>query len=236
MNVREAARRAGVSVRTLHYYEETGLIAPARNGENGYRIYDEETVHRVRLARAYRELRIPLKEVRVLLDASAEARDEILRKHYDVLERQRVQLDNRMALLNAALMYGAGRLAEQELSTLDQQMETAKRRMEESNLIETLKARLDALDEEEQKALFEEQLRLIAEIGNTDGGQAIEALRSLIERYYYPCTGQILQNFAAMYGGDGALGRMVDAIGGEGAGRRARLRIESWLNQKEEGL
>lgn len=46
MNVKEAAERAGVSVRTLHYYEEAGLIHPSRNPENGYRLYLEADVRR----------------------------------------------------------------------------------------------------------------------------------------------------------------------------------------------
>ena len=51
MNVKEAAKRAGTSVRTLRYYEEVGLICPERE-KNGYREYGEEELRRVKLIRA----------------------------------------------------------------------------------------------------------------------------------------------------------------------------------------
>jgi len=52
MNIKEASKTAGVTPRTLYYYEEVGLLSPARE-ENGYRVYSEADVTQARMIRAY---------------------------------------------------------------------------------------------------------------------------------------------------------------------------------------
>ena len=56
MNIGEAARRSGLPAKTIRYYEETGLIAPAARAENGYRDYTETDVHKMRFVRHARGL------------------------------------------------------------------------------------------------------------------------------------------------------------------------------------
>lgn len=56
MNIGEAARLSGLPAKTIRYYEETGLIAPAARAENGYRDYTETDVHKMRFVRHARGL------------------------------------------------------------------------------------------------------------------------------------------------------------------------------------
>lgn len=62
MNVTELARRAGVTATALRFYEAEGVLPAARRGSNGYRVYDEDDVCRVRALSALRRLGIPLDE------------------------------------------------------------------------------------------------------------------------------------------------------------------------------
>ncbi len=54
--VKELSTLAGVSVRTLHYYDQIGLLSPARIAENGYRQYDNAALLRLQQILFYREL------------------------------------------------------------------------------------------------------------------------------------------------------------------------------------
>jgi len=66
--VKQLANLAGVTNRALHYYDEIGLLQPASYGDNGYRYYDETAVLRLQQILFYRELDIPLDQIKTLLD------------------------------------------------------------------------------------------------------------------------------------------------------------------------
>lgn len=65
--VKNLATMAGVSVRTLHYYDEVGLLEPAYCGVNGYRFYEEEQLLQLQQILFYRELGLPLKQIQSIL-------------------------------------------------------------------------------------------------------------------------------------------------------------------------
>jgi MerR family copper efflux transcriptional regulator len=67
MNIGEAARRSGLSAKTIRYYEDTGLIAPAARAENGYRDYSDTDLHKLRFVRHARGLGFSVDECSQLL-------------------------------------------------------------------------------------------------------------------------------------------------------------------------
>ncbi|MFD2646450.1 MerR family transcriptional regulator [Devosia albogilva] len=86
--VSQLAQLAGVSVRTLHHYDEIGLLKPAYTGENRYRHYGEEELMRLQQILIHRELDIPLDEIRAILDAPGFDRIETLARQRARLEEQ----------------------------------------------------------------------------------------------------------------------------------------------------
>jgi MerR family transcriptional regulator, copper efflux regulator len=68
MNIGEAAMRSGVATKTIRYYEEVGLVAPAAQSGNGYRAYAETEVHMLRFVQRARSLGFGVRECRQLLD------------------------------------------------------------------------------------------------------------------------------------------------------------------------
>jgi MerR family transcriptional regulator, thiopeptide resistance regulator len=79
--VKQLARLSGVSVRTLHYYDQIGLLRPAQVGANGYRYYGREELLRLQQILLHRELDLPLEAIALLLDDSGQSRVERLRQH-----------------------------------------------------------------------------------------------------------------------------------------------------------
>lgn len=235
MNIKEAARRAGVSVRTLRYYEEAGLIRPARE-ENGYRDYAAGEIERVKLIRAYRELQFSLEEIGQLLQASRTERDRMLEEKIAGMERKRQAIDNRIALAHSIRMLGPGRLTEIDLSQLDVQMEQSRRYLNENPEMQTLSRRIGQYSEEEGEAIAREIIQCFAILANVSENEiepAIQNLKSCVEKYLYPCTDQILTAYARAYGGDGILAQAVDDIAGKGASKRVKERLERRLPHPE---
>lgn len=87
----ELAELSGVSVRTLHYYEEQGLLHPQRR-DNGYRDYDAACVQRLQQILLYRRANMPLATIRSILDQPASAQVDALRTQLDHLYAQHSQL------------------------------------------------------------------------------------------------------------------------------------------------
>ena len=67
MNIKEAGALSGVSVRNIRFYEQKGLISPARNPENDYRDYSEDDLDRLKLIRALRMVDMPLETIKEVL-------------------------------------------------------------------------------------------------------------------------------------------------------------------------
>ena len=87
--VHQLANLSGVSVRTLHHYDEIGVLRPAFTGENRYRYYGREELLRLQQILFYRELGLPLLQVAALLDQPDFDRLAALRQHRDRLKSER---------------------------------------------------------------------------------------------------------------------------------------------------
>jgi DNA-binding transcriptional MerR regulator/quercetin dioxygenase-like cupin family protein len=84
--VKQLARLSGISVRTLHFYDETGLLKPAFHGTNGYRFYEEPQLLMLQQILFYRELGFDLKQIKQIVSRPDFDKLAALQSHRDVLE------------------------------------------------------------------------------------------------------------------------------------------------------
>ncbi len=120
LTVKQLAAISGVTVRTLHHYDEIGLLKPASVGANGYRYYGRRELLRLQRVLFHRELGVPLSEIAELLDLEGENQISVLRQHRQKLaaERERygtlietidrtiAELQGESAMANADLYQG----------------------------------------------------------------------------------------------------------------------------------
>ena len=66
--VKDVSEIAGVSIRTLRHYDEIGLLKPTKLTEAGYRLYDDKALEKLQEIMFYRELEIPLSEIKTILE------------------------------------------------------------------------------------------------------------------------------------------------------------------------
>jgi len=91
--IQKLARLAGISTRTLRYYDEIGLLKPVRINSSGYRIYGIDEVDRLQLIMFYRELDVPLRDIQRLVNDLGFDEQKALESHYKLLKERREQLD-----------------------------------------------------------------------------------------------------------------------------------------------
>ena len=101
--VGELAKHTGVTIRTLHHYDEIGLCSPSARSSAGYRLYDDDDVLRLQQVLFYRELGFPLDEIAGVLDDPSFDRAQALRDQRQELLTRRTRVDQMIAAVDAVL-------------------------------------------------------------------------------------------------------------------------------------
>ncbi|HYE83386.1 MAG TPA: MerR family transcriptional regulator [Clostridia bacterium] len=108
--VQRLAKLAGVSTRTLRYYDEIGILKPARINSSGYRIYGEKEVDRLQQILFYRELGVSLDSIREIVTAPSFDGVKALREHREKLLEKREQLDLLITNVDKTMALTEGRI------------------------------------------------------------------------------------------------------------------------------
>jgi DNA-binding transcriptional MerR regulator/quercetin dioxygenase-like cupin family protein len=106
--VKQVAAMSGVSVRTLHFYDETGLLKPAYVGENGYRFYDEPQLLTLQQILFYRELGFELKQIQRILGRADFERIAALQSHREVLRASLARTHKLIATIDKTIQHVEG--------------------------------------------------------------------------------------------------------------------------------
>ncbi len=99
-SVKEVASMSGVSIRTLHYYDQIGLLKPSSRTEANYRFYGESELLRLQQILFYKELDFPLKDIQALLDDPDFDPVQALEKHKIALKARRKRLSHLLETIN----------------------------------------------------------------------------------------------------------------------------------------
>ena len=234
MQIKEFAELTGVSVRTLHYYDEIGLLKPSEvDAQNGYRFYDENAFERMQEILFYRELDFSLKTIAEILSSPDYDKQQ-------ALSRQR------------KLLLAKKELLEQLIDALDS-MEKGEGFMQPNNEYEDMKNKYaeevkqrwgntDAYKESQQRntdfsqaaalldAVFEEFAELNRSGISPDDEAAkvqVEKLQRCITDNFYTCTNEILAGLGQMYVADERFKNNIDKHG-EGTAEYVSQCIKSY--------
>jgi DNA-binding transcriptional MerR regulator len=168
LKIGELARRSGISVRTLHYYDQIGLLRPSQHTASGYRLYCRGDVARLQQIRSLRSLGLPLKEVAAALAQPRHSPVELLRAHAEQL-RSRIRVETRLC---ERLEAAAAKLESQSGVSLSDLLETIQEitKMDKfekyytPEQMQTLARRGEALGEDGMRKAQQDWADLIAEV------------------------------------------------------------------------
>ena len=103
MTVKEVSNITGISVRTLHYYDEIGLFSPTEKSDAGYRLYDDKALETLRQILFFREFDIPLKEIKAIMENPAFDQNGILQTQRRMLVRKKERMERLIASIDEIL-------------------------------------------------------------------------------------------------------------------------------------
>lgn len=101
--VKEVSELTGISVRTLHYYDEIGLFKPTEVTEAGYRLYDDKAIDKLGQILVFRELALPLADIKLIMENPDLDRNSVLAKQRGMLCLKRQRMDRMIASIDDML-------------------------------------------------------------------------------------------------------------------------------------
>ena len=209
-SVGEVAKLAKVSIRTLHHYDEIGLLRPSQRNEAGYRFYTRSDLDKLQLIRFYRTLEFPLDTIRQILGKDAFDREAILLQQRELLLARTDELSAAINLINDTLADLRGR----KENTMDNETmfaifpehdhDEAERQWGHTRNWQQMMALCSKYQKEDWLKIKEEMAKTSADASQVfrsgakpDSHAAItcaEADRLLIDRFFYSCSRQMHAN------------------------------------------
>ncbi len=230
--VKEVSDLAGVSVRTLHHYDQIGLLKPESVSEAGYRLYSDEDLAKLQQILFFKELGFSLRQTKTIIDSPGFDRVQTLKAHREMLMKQR----NRLSRLVATV--------ERTIESIEEGIDMSKKEMFDAfDMSEIEEHQRKYAKEVEEKygasAAYQESKKRTAAYGADDWARimkkaneifgrvadlmdrspsdpevqkAVEDWRQHITESFYTCTPEILRGFGEMYVSDSRFTANIDKM------------------------
>ncbi|MBR4083581.1 MAG: MerR family transcriptional regulator [Lachnospiraceae bacterium] len=227
MQAKEFADFTGVSVRTLHYYDEIGLLKPAYVEERtGYRYYDRASLERMQEILFYRELDFPLKSICEILSSPNYDKQKALEQQKRLLVLKKERLERLIEALDNAkegeyVMKAFDNKEYEE--TREQYEKEVKERWGETNAYKEHQEKTKSYSKEKWQDINNGLDKILEEFAlcKADGARydseetraLVQKLQSHITENYYTCTDEILAGLGKMYVADERFRKNIDKHG-----------------------
>ncbi len=226
-SVKQLADLAGVSTRTLHYYDQIGLLKPSEVAANGYRQYRRDEVFRLQQILFYKELGLELKAIVEILDQPDFNLMQALESHQTALEEEAARLLTLLDTVENTINHlkGVRTMSNEELFagwSEEKQAEYEKEAMQmfDPEKVNQSSQRWKNYTREEKDSImkksgeiFQKMVELMDEGVESEGVQAqVAAYQEYITTYFYDCTPEIIGGLGEMYPQDPRFRATFDAI------------------------
>ena len=220
MQIKEFADFTGVSVRTLHYYDEIGLLVPAWvDKATGYRYYDEKSLLRMQEILFYRELDFSLKSIGEILSSPNYDKNKALKEQKHLLMLKKERLERLISAIDGAVK-GENVMKAFDNSEFEKHKAEAKEKWGKTEAYKEHEEKTKNYGKQKWNDLAAGMDCILAEFavcmrkGETpDSAEAqslVKKLQSHITENYYHCTKEILAGLGQMYVADERFKNNID--------------------------
>lgn len=212
MRISEVAKLTGITVRTLHYYDEIGLLKPSEITEAGYRLYSREDLEILQQILFFRELDFPLSQIKEIMNNPNYDKEEALKKQKELLIQQRQRIEGLIKLIEKRIE-GDNNMSfkEFDMNEIEENKKKYAKEVKErwgtSKAYEESEKKTSSYNKGKWGDINQETSEIFkgfAELRNSDPGS--EEVQELVRRWqkyitdnFYTCTNEILSGLGLMY-------------------------------------
>lgn len=226
MTIKEVSKLAGVSIRTLQYYDRIGLLHPTGYTESGYRLYDDTALEQLQQILLFRELEFPLKEIKRIISSPDFDKNKALEQQITLLTMKKEHLENLINFARGICMLGVRTIDFSVFDTkkLDEYTRQAKEQWGKTPEYQEFEKKSRERSKEDEQALMERMEQMFVEFGEMKGTapgaekaqSQVKRLQDFVTEHCYKCSDKILMGLGRMYVGGDELTTNIDKVGGEG--------------------
>ena len=212
MRISEVAKLTGITVRTLHYYDEIGLLKPSEITEAGYRLYSREDLEILQQILFFRELDFPLSQIKEIMNNPNYDKEEALKKQKELLIQQRQRIEGLIKLIEKRIE-GDNNMSfkEFDMNEIEENKKKYAKEVKErwgtSKAYEESEKKTSSYNKEKWGDINQETSEIFkgfAELRNSDpGSEEVQELVRRSQKYitdnFYTCTNEILSGLGLMY-------------------------------------
>lgn len=241
MTVKEVSDLTGVSIRTLHYYDQLGLLPAAGHTDSGYRLYDDAALERLQQILLFRELQFSLKDIQRILTNSAFDRRKALAQQIELLTLKKQHLESLISLAQKTLTTGGTYMDFTAFDTqkIQEYTRQAKQQWGATSAYKEFEQKTAHQTAQEAADMGSRLMEILAVFGGMQHKSPaapavqtqVKALQAFITEHYYTCTKEIFAQLGQMYGAGGAFTENINAVGGPGTAEFAAKAIEVYCQQ-----
>lgn len=223
MRTKELADIAGISVRTLHYYDTIGLLSPEIDRENGYRNYSDQDVSTLQQILFFRQLNFKLTQIKDILNSPKYHQTEALLEQKDIILKEQTRLNNILKLIDKTIQAERGEITmtnEEKFSGVDfshnpYEQEARDRWGDEK--VEQANQNLKKMGAKEAEREFDEIYTQLADLRHLDPES--DAAQQEIGKWYDflnkvgGYTPEMFKNLGEMYTADERFTKNIDKYG-----------------------
>lgn len=212
--VNQLAKLAHISVRTLHYYDQIGLLKPSSVAKNGYRYYQDNELVRLQQILFFRELDFPLEEIKRMLNRSEYNVIEALKDQRNLMLLKRVRLNKLIKSIDKTITTMSNNEQQQDNEMYDafkdndvkQYQEEVKQRWGNTDAYKQSMARVGKMTKAQMDKLKEDGKKFTQKLAdNMDKDVKSAEAQALIQQHYdgiqffYDCPIEMYRNLGQMY-------------------------------------
>jgi DNA-binding transcriptional MerR regulator len=244
--VKQLADAAGVSPRTLHFYDEIGLLKPDAYGQNGYRYYGEAALLRLQQILLFKELDFSLADIKATIDRPGFDTLQALRAHRETLQERLGRLSRLIQTVDRTILHIKGELKMEKDEFYEGFSEEKQKEYEEEirqrygdKELKQSQQRWGSYSEQQKQGVQEEFQRIVIDLrGRMGEGHDSPGVQARIKELhawignFYDCTLDVFEGLGHGYNQDPRFREMYETNYGPGVSEFLEKAIVTYCKQQ----